>query len=292
MNGTEPTLFRQAVQLYRNGDRDTAQQYMRRVLLENPDYVPGWIWMSALVDDETKQRECLERALTIDPQCEPAQRGLRILRLRQTARAVEAAQVQETTPQDEITQNQHTSPAQQVAQAASALKTDEQDEQVEFDTEQLLANPELREAGRLGQYLVEQQFITARQLDEALEEQRLFWKKFQGVRAPLGNILINNGVLTPQMLATALVAQQHDRLHGKNKQSPQYIGEYLVAQGVITSKQLESVLAEQIRLRQRGTSLLIGELLIHAGYVTREVLEDVLEQQREELFSRFGFDED
>jgi hypothetical protein len=37
--------------------------------------------------------------------------------------------------------------------------------------------------------------------------------------------------------------------------------------------------------------MLIGELLIHAGYVTREVLETVLEQQRNELFSRFGFED-
>jgi hypothetical protein len=152
-------------------------------------------------------------------------------------------------------------------------------------------DPGQRQARRLGEYLVEQGLISRKQLEEALEEQRLFWKKTQGVRAPLGNILINNGMLSPQTLATALVVQQQDRLHGLEKHSPQYIGEYLVSKGIISAPQLELVLAEQMRLRQRGTSMLIGELLIHAGYITRDVLENVLEQQREEIFSRFGFED-
>jgi hypothetical protein len=98
-------------------------------------------------------------------------------------------------------------------------------------------------------------------------------------------------MLTPQMLATALVSQQRDKLQGKQRQSPQYVGEYLVTRGIITPQQLENVLAEQMRLRQKGTSILIGELLIHAGYVTRQLLEEVLEEQRNELFSRFGFED-
>jgi hypothetical protein len=210
--------------------------------------------MSALVDDPIRQRECLERALAIDPQCEPARRGLRILRIHDTAEATAAkpAYAHDTGPTED---------------------------------------PGQRQARRLGDYLVEQGLITKKQLEEALEEQRLFWKKTQGVRAPLGNILISNGTLSPQTLATALVVQQQDRLHGAEKHSPQYIGEYLVFKGIISPQQLELVLAEQIKLRQRGTSMLIGELLIHAGYVTREVLETVLEQQREEIFSRFGFED-
>jgi hypothetical protein len=184
-----------------------------------------------------------------------------MLRLRQTAQAVEEKTQEEPAPVDAPPTNDSFIDASQ------------------------------RQAGKLGEYLVEQGVITSKQLETALEEQRHFWKKFQGVRAPLGNILINNGILTPEALATALVIQQRDKLQGRNRQSPQFIGEYLVARGIITSEQLEAVLAEQIRLRQRGTSLLIGELLIHAGYVTREVLEKVLEQQRDEMFSRFGFED-
>jgi hypothetical protein len=247
-------LFKQAIQAYNAGDHETARKHMRQVLLDDPGYVPGWLWMSALVDDPIRQRECLERALVLDPQCEPARRGLRILRMQDTADAASSAP------------------------SASMPIDPSQD-------------PGQRQARRLGEYLVEQGLISRKQLEEALEEQRLFWKKTQGVRAPLGNILINNGMLSPQTLATALVVQQQDRLHGLEKHSPQYIGEYLVSKGIISAPQLELVLAEQMRLRQRGTSMLIGELLIHAGYITRDVLENVLEQQREEIFSRFGFED-
>lgn len=249
----EPMLFQQAVQLYRKGDRLTARKYMRQVLLDDPSYVPGWLWMSALVDNIRQQRECLERALALDPACEPAIRGLHILRLKETAHTVPAAE-----PPDKVQPS---------------------------DTETQ------RQARRLGEYLIEQGLITTKQLEQALEEQRIFWKKFQGVREPLGNILIKNGMLTPQMLATALVTQQQDKLRSIDKHSPQYLGEYLVSKGVITSQQLQSVLAEQLRLQQRGTSMLIGELLIHAGYITRDVLEQVLEEQRDALFSRFGFED-
>jgi hypothetical protein len=250
---------------------------MRQVLLEDPTYVPAWLWMSALVEDTDQQRECLERALALDPNSEPAIRGLKILRLRETAQAKETAEARATAhapaPADHTAE-----PPKETQQAPSSSS-------LEMD----LASQ--RQAGKIGEYLVEQGLITRKQLEMALEEQRLFWKKSQGVRAPLGNILINNGMLTPQMLATALVNQQHDKLHGREKQSPQYVGEYLVSRGLITEQQLEAVLTEQIRLRQKGTTMLLGELLIHAGYITREALETVLEQQRDELFSRFGFED-
>jgi hypothetical protein len=243
---------------------------MRQALLEDPTYVPAWLWMSALVDTVEQQRECLERALALDPNSEPAIRGLKILRLRETAEAKETAEARETA-------------------RANAQNKQEPDQLVE---EQAMLDDETqRQAGKLGEYLVEQGLITRKQLEMALEEQRMFWKKTQGVRAPLGNILINNGMLTPQMLATALVTQQQDKLHGRDKQSPQYIGEYLVSRSLISPQQLEVVLTEQLRLRQKGTTMLLGELLIHAGYITREALETILEQQRDELFSRFGFED-
>ena len=43
-------------------------------VLEDPTYVPAWLRMAGLVDDMDQQRECLERALTLDPNCAPARR--------------------------------------------------------------------------------------------------------------------------------------------------------------------------------------------------------------------------
>lgn len=275
-------LFEQAVRLFKKGDRETARKYMRQVLLEDPLYVPAWLWMSGLVDDVEKQRECLERALVLDPNCEPASRGLKILRLRETVDALNQQHAQHAA-------QPHAAPLDSPESVAPprAVVAVSPDMQQHGETE---AGAQ-RQARKLGDYLVERGFITLKQLEEALEEQRLFWKKTQGVRAPLGNILIKHGLLTPQMLATALVTQQQDKLHGRDKYSPQYIGEYLVSRGIITPQQLENVLVEQMRLRQRGTTMLLGELLIYAGYISREVLDDILEQQRNELFSRFGFED-
>lgn len=149
-----------------------------------------------------------------------------------------------------------------------------------------------RQAGKVGDYLVERGVITRKQLEMALDEQRLYWQKWQGVRPPLGDILISHGLLTPESLASALADQQYDRLYGKDRKTPQYLGEYLVEQGVITNEQFKSVLEKQTRMRQRGTSMLIGELLISAGYITPETLEKVLEAQQEEMFKRFGFDDE
>lgn len=259
MGAPDRTLFEKAVQLSKRGDHATAHKYMRQVLLEDPTYVPAWLWMSALVgDDIVQQRECLERALALDPQCEPARRGLEILRLRETV----AGMVNRKSYKTETTRSQETT---------------------DYQTHQ-------RQARKLGEYLVEQHLISEQQLAIALSEQQQLEEQNQGIRMPLGNILIKNGMLTPQKLATVLVAQQQDKLHGPEKQSPQYLGEYLVAKGIITAQQLEAVLAEQIRLQQQGTTILTGELLVYAGYISPEVLETVLAQQLNEVFNRFGFE--
>lgn len=247
------TLFREAVKLYKNGDRATAYQYMRRVLIGDPAYIPGWLWMSTLVDDIDHQRECLLRALALDPGCEPALRGLEMLKLQERVHAIpRVREVGKGAPSKTETQHQ---------------------------------------ARKLGEYLIEQGLITRKQLDEALEEQRMFWKKFQGVREPMGNILVKNGILTAQVLAMALVMQQQHRMLDDEQPSPHYLGEYLLTKGLITPQQLQTVLTEQLRLQQLGKGMLIGELLLHGGHVTREVLEAVLHEQREVMFSRFGFED-
>ncbi|NJN67197.1 MAG: hypothetical protein HC884_11060 [Chloroflexaceae bacterium] len=226
---------------------------MRQVLLENPRYAPAWLWMSELVDTIQQKRECLERTLALDPSNEPARKGLELLRLQE---------ISEAMPEPTLS-----------------------DQQASADTDQ-------RQSRRLGEYLIERQLITAAQLEKALNEQRLVHSSLQGARVPLGDVLIKLGMLTPQMLATILVEQQQDRMEATNGQSPEYLGEYLVSKGIITQRQLEMVLAEQIRQRQIGRKMLLGELLIRAGYITPGALESVLEQQRSDVFRRFGFGED
>lgn len=231
----EKVTFQAAVQVARRGDRKNAFAMMRQVLLDNPANVAAWIWMSELVDDTNQKRECLERALLLDPSCKPAREGLEVLRLRDLLAATPAPVLAERK----------------------------------------------QEALRIGEYLVQQGFLTKAQLSEALAEQRNC-QNYIGDRTPLGDILVRRGWLSPQALADALVKQLNQ--HG----APQRLGEYLVTRGFITPEHLARVLAEQSWLRQRGKNVPLGEILIRSGYLSHKVLSEVLDQQSKDFFSRFG----
>src|SRR5512147_836938 len=90
----EPRYFQEAVQAARSGDRATAYQLIRQVLLDNPNFAPAWLWMSGLVDDVRQQRDCLERVLALDPANTQAREGLELLRLRDLLSAAPSRVVQ------------------------------------------------------------------------------------------------------------------------------------------------------------------------------------------------------
>ncbi len=241
------TLFHQAVELFKRGDREAAREVMRQSILADAKYAPAWLWMSALVPDIQKQRECLLRVLEFEPNNEHAKKGLELLRLQESSASMAVA---ETIPHDEGDGGQG-------------------------------------RARRLGEYLIEHGCINTPQLEQALAEQKRLRSSFQGVRIPLGDVLIKLGMLTPDMLAGILLEQQEDKIGSTIGQTPEYLGEYLVSKGVISRDQLVHVLAEQTRQRQAGNNMLLGELLLRAGYITSGALDPILEQQREDVFRRF-----
>lgn len=254
MKEHDQQLLQKAIQAYKRQDQESARQFLRTILLNNPKHISAWLWMSAVVEGIDKQRECLERAIEIDPTCEPAYRGLEMLRLK------EAATTKRETSEKSI-------------------------EQVDVGQQR---------AQRLGDYLVEHNIITLEQLNIALREQQDMQQGLQGVRVPLGDVLLKLGFLNPAGLANILIVQQQDRINAMGiaeGQSPEFLGEYLVTKGIITHDQLKTVLAEQMRLRQIGKKMLVGELLVHAGYLSPDNLEHVLDQQRADVFRRFAFDE-
>jgi hypothetical protein len=229
--------FEQAVLTVQRGDRASGYRLLRQVLLDDPSYAPAWFWMSRLVDDTGRKRECLERALALDPSLKPARDALASLR----------------------TQNQET------------------------------ALPRAAELGRgsqrLGAYLVERGLINRQQLELALVEQRA--GRTWGKRAPLGDILISRGYLTPQALASALLLQQRDRLQVRGAR-PERLGEYLVLGKLVTPEQLEAALAEQARLRQRRQFLVLGELLLRRGFLKPDALERALARQRQDAYGNLS----
>src|SRR5262245_784132 len=142
--------FEQAVLNVQRGDRVSGYQLLRQVLLADPSYAPAWFWMSRLVE-AGRARECLERALALDPSLKAARDALASLRAYEREPAQPRAAEPGRAPQ------------------------------------------------RLGAYLVERGVINKQQLELALVEQRA--GRTWGKRAPLGDILIGRGYLTPQALA-------------------------------------------------------------------------------------------
>ncbi len=245
--------FRHAIQTFKTGDRDAARQMMRHVLLEDPKHVNAWLWMSALVDDVVQQKDCLERALVLDPLCDIARERLEFLKLQEFVTSIPAnEQAQDTT---------NTSQSQV-------------------------------QARKIGEYLIERNLISEGQLDGALREQTRIQSETGGIRVPLGDVLLKLGILTPEVLATVLVMQQHDKIASTEGQPPKYLGEYLVTRGIVTQEQLKVVLAQQLRLRQEGQKILLGELLVSAGYITPEALDNVLTQQLDDALGNFDDEED
>ncbi|HEX8991770.1 MAG TPA: tetratricopeptide repeat protein [Anaerolineales bacterium] len=73
------TLFEEAVDALRHGDRARGKEILTRLLKadqNNPNY---WIWMSASVDTAKERIYCLETALKLDPGNATAKRGLVLL---------------------------------------------------------------------------------------------------------------------------------------------------------------------------------------------------------------------
>lgn len=115
----------------------------------------------------------------------------------------------------------------------------------------------LKESNFLGKALVEKSEISSEDLSEALRTQRRRY-------LPLGEVLIRQGVLTEETFAKA----NRDFLEQKEVKR---IGEFLLEQGHISSKQLNIALTEQEK-----NCPLLGELLIEQGVITPENLDRFL----------------
>ena len=100
--------------------------------------------------------------------------------------------------------------------------------------------------GRLGEALVEGRLITQRQLEQSLATQK------SGAYQPLGQILIDQGSLTPRQLK-----------HFLQKRPGLRLGDLLVRSGTITSEQLQHAL-----LQQKQLNLPLGQTLIKLNYLT------------------------
>lgn len=72
-------LLAQGVAALRAGEQARARDLLKAAVRANPHDAQGWLWLSGALDEPALQRECLQRALAIDPQNQAARQGLALL---------------------------------------------------------------------------------------------------------------------------------------------------------------------------------------------------------------------
>lgn len=124
----------------------------------------------------------------------------------------------------------------------------------------------------LGELLVNLKKIDRNQLTNALQEQAK-------LNIQLGEVLVNNGILSQQELDYALAVQNN-----RNPQAPMMarkkLGDLLLDTGKLTTAQLEAALQTQ-NLTQKK----IGEVLLEMGFVTQGDIDSALRLQDSLAFS-------
>ncbi|NLF01660.1 MAG: DUF4352 domain-containing protein [Anaerolineales bacterium] len=85
-------LLQQAIDAIRAKDKDTARTLFAQVVQSDPRNVRAWLWLASTLDDLDRRRECLERALALDPSNEIAMEQLEVIARRQQ-RAARTASV-------------------------------------------------------------------------------------------------------------------------------------------------------------------------------------------------------
>jgi hypothetical protein len=171
-NVNENELFIQALAAAQAGQRAQAKRVLAELVNINPRHEQAWLRLAGLVDNSVQTVDCLKRVIAINPNNFTARDWLHKI------------QSGSTTPLSE------------------AVVGGPLDEDVP------LAEPgdSERPVPRLGQYLLDYQFITAEQLRAALMVQRT--SIAAGNPRRLGDILLEQGALEPERLEFA-VREQH-----------------------------------------------------------------------------------
>lgn len=78
------TSLEKGIKAAKAGRMDQALYHLKDAIIEEPQNADVWVWIAAIIDDIDKQEIFLEKALDIDPQNIPAQRGLAYLQKRKS----------------------------------------------------------------------------------------------------------------------------------------------------------------------------------------------------------------
>lgn len=79
--------LQQGISAAKTGQMQQALEFLKDAIIEEPQNADVWVWIAAIIDDLDKQEIFLEKALVLDPNNVPAQRGLAYLKDRKRNKA-------------------------------------------------------------------------------------------------------------------------------------------------------------------------------------------------------------
>jgi len=77
-----PSSLQNGISAAKAGQMQQALDHLKDAIIDEPQNADVWVWIAAIIDDLDKQEIFLEKALVIDPNNIPAQRGLAYLQNR------------------------------------------------------------------------------------------------------------------------------------------------------------------------------------------------------------------
>lgn len=69
-------LTKQGITAVNASDKLQAKALFYQAVQVDPNHEMAWLWLSSVVDDDHERRTCLEKVLAINPNSEPAKRGI------------------------------------------------------------------------------------------------------------------------------------------------------------------------------------------------------------------------
>jgi hypothetical protein len=64
---SDTLVLKRAREAIQRGDKTTSQWLLYQAVRQNPGNETAWLWLSTIVDDPQKEKDCLERVLAINP---------------------------------------------------------------------------------------------------------------------------------------------------------------------------------------------------------------------------------
>ena len=83
-------LTQRGITALRSGNRSLARTLLGEAVRQNPNNAAAWLWLTGALDHDEERIDCLKQVLRIDPDNQPAARGLSQIMARQAEKAAQA----------------------------------------------------------------------------------------------------------------------------------------------------------------------------------------------------------